>query len=163
VVRAEIHTHLAYNGGFLMNIYNSNGDMADKRVSDLAENMATRAGWLVDKLLAEGTPVVEIRAMLTYLENELSYAVTMRLMAHRIDAGGWPVPVKVQGLYPLCSSEDCPHHKECANHTSAGAYRSLHGDTPALIMVGSEWLCTKCPESHGRGAILIDGTFMEKR
>jgi hypothetical protein len=146
-----------------MNIYNSNGDMADKRVGELSGNIATQTGKLVDDLLAEGTPVVEIRAMLTYLENELSYAVTMRVMAHRIDVGGWPVPVKVHGEYPACLADDCPHHKECANHTSAGDIRSLDGDTPALIRVGSEWLCTKCPESHGRGAILIDGTYMEKR
>lgn len=146
-----------------MNIYNEQGDMTSERVSEASGKIANQVAGLITGLLTEGTPVVEVRAMLDYIETEMKYVATLCLMEHRIeDMGGWLVPVEVYRLYPTCLSEDCPHHKECANHTSAGDIRSLDGDTPTLVKKGEEWLCTKCPESHGRGAILTDGTFMEK-
>jgi hypothetical protein len=147
-----------------MNIYNEQGDMTNACVSKVAGKMARSISALITDLLARGTPVVEVRAMLEYIDTEMKYAATLCMMEHRMkDVGGWPIPVEVHGTYPACLSEDCPHHNECANHTSAGDMRSLDGDTPALVKSGAEWLCTKCPESPGRGAVLIDGTFMEKR
>lgn len=145
-----------------MNIYDEYGDLTSKRVVDVSEDIATRVGFLVTSLLEEGISIVEVRAMLLHIETEIKYAATLCLLHHRVDEGGWPVPVEVHRLYPACLADDCPHHKECANHTSAGDIRSLDGDTPALVTKEGKWLCTKCPESHGRGAILIDGTYMEK-
>jgi hypothetical protein len=146
-----------------MNIYNEQGDMTSERVSEASGKVAKSVSTLVTSLLADGVSIVEVRAMLLHIETEVTYAATLCLMEHRMkDMGGWPVPVEVHHLYPACLSEDCPHHKECANHTSAGDIRSCDGDTPTLVKEGTEWLCTKCPESHGRGAILIDDTSMEK-
>jgi hypothetical protein len=146
-----------------MNIYNEQGDMTNACVSKVAGEMARSISALITDLLARGTPVVEVRAMLEYIDTEMKYAATLCLMEHRMkDVGGWPVPVEVYDKYPACSSEDCPHHKECANHTSASLHRTHGGDTPILVKMDSEWLCTKCPESRGRGAILIDGTYMDK-
>ena len=145
-----------------MNIYNEQGDLTSERAIDVSENIATRVGWLVTELLAPGASVVEVRAMLSHIETEMKYATTLRLMEHRMKEGGWPVPIDVQDLYPMCSSEDCPHHKECANHALAGVERSIRGDTPTLTKVDSEWFCTKCPERSGHGAILTDGTYWEK-
>jgi len=145
-----------------MNIYDEQGVLTNERALDVSEKIATRVGFLVTSLLAEGVSVVEVRAMLLHIETEMKYAATLSLLDHRVVKGGWPVPVEVCGEYPACLADDCPHHKECANHTSAGDFRSLDGDTPALAMVGSKWLCTKCPEHSGRGAILTDGTYMEK-
>ena len=147
-----------------MNIYNEQGDMTSERVSEASGKIAKSVSTLINSLLADGTPVVEVRAMLDYIETEMKYAATLCMMERRIkDVNEWAVPVEVHGEYPACLADDCPRHKECANHTSAGDFRSLDGDTPTLTKVGSEWLCTKCPEHSGHGAILIDGTYMEKR
>jgi hypothetical protein len=151
------------NGVVLMNIYNEQGDMTSERVSKVSGRVADSVSALATSLLAEGTPVVEVRAMLDYIETAMRYAAILCFLNYSVEEGGRPVPVKVHGEYPACLADDCPHHKECANHSSAGDSRSLHGDTPTLIRCGSEWLCTKSPERNRRGAILIDGTFMEKR
>jgi hypothetical protein len=146
-----------------MNIYNEQGDLTSRRVSNVSRAVSDEVAALATSLLSDGVPVVEVRAMLDYIETEMKFLVTGCLMEHRIkDVGGWPVPVEVHGKYPACSADDCPHHKECANHSSAGDHRSHGGDTPTLVKSEGEWLCTKCPESRGRGAILIDGTYMDK-
>jgi hypothetical protein len=67
-----------------MHIYNEQGDLTSDRVSNLSENISTRVSWLVNNLLAEGTPVVEVRAMLEYIDTEMKYAATLCLMEHRM-------------------------------------------------------------------------------
>lgn len=40
-----------------------------------------------------------------------------------------------------CLSESCQYQKTCANHVSAGDYRSEDGFSPEISMVGDEFFC----------------------
>lgn len=146
----------------MRHIYNEQGDLTNVRAINVAGKLAEKVATLVTSFLIEGVPIVEVRAMLSHIETEMKYAAALCFLDYKVEEGGWPVPVKVHGEYPACLADDCPHHKECANHTSAGDFRSLDGDTPALALKEAEWLCTKCPERNGRGAILTDGTYMQR-
>jgi hypothetical protein len=72
------------NGVVLMNIYNEQGDMTNACVSKVAGKMARSISALITDLLARGTPVVEVRAMLEYIDTEMKYAATLCLMEHRM-------------------------------------------------------------------------------
>jgi hypothetical protein len=67
-----------------MNIYNEQGDMTNACVSKVAGKMARSISALITDLLARGTPVVEVRAMLEYIDTEMKYAATLCLMEHRM-------------------------------------------------------------------------------
>lgn len=64
------------------------------------------------------------------------------------------VPVKMWRKFPLCQAQ-CPFDRECANHISAGDYRTESGLTSDLHRVGKHWECSQCPTLN-LGAILID-------
>jgi len=64
------------------------------------------------------------------------------------------VRVKLWQKYSACQVE-CPFASECANHTSAGDYRTEDGLTPDLHKVGDHWECSQQPKDHHSGAILI--------
>jgi len=71
------------------------------------------------------------------------------------------VPVKVQlvgpeNRFPLCEDEGCPERHECANHCTAGDYRTEDGLTPDLRYTEKSWECSQKPE--GYGPRLADGT-----
>ena len=72
------------NGVVLMNIYNEQGDMTSERVSKVSGKVAKSISTLAAALLAEGTPVIEVRAMLDYMETEMKYAATLCLVEHRM-------------------------------------------------------------------------------
>lgn len=72
------------NGVVLMNIYNERGDMTDPRVSQVAGKVAKSVAGLITILLKDGTPVVEVRAMLDYIDTEMKYAATLCMMKHRM-------------------------------------------------------------------------------
>jgi hypothetical protein len=62
---------------------------------------------------------------------------------------------------PQCHAE-CPLSRECANHHSAGDFRSEDGFTPALEFdpMGKYWTCTmKETNSHGM-LILKHGRYV---
>jgi len=41
----------------------------------------------------------------------------------------------------VCLSTDCQHRKECANHVTAGDFRSEDGFTPRLTEQNGEYFC----------------------
>jgi hypothetical protein len=59
-----------------------------------------------------------------------------------------PIPVEIFGLQehtPLCRIADsqCPYTKECAQHYTAGDFRSEDGMTPDLELQNGVWHCSK--------------------
>lgn len=69
------------------------------------------------------------------------------------------VEVNLYGKYPSCESTDCPHFGECANHSSAGDFRTEDGRTPDLHLTSEGWKCSQQPKQTGKGARFTDGTF----
>lgn len=69
--------------------------------------------------------------------------------------------VKIKMLsarYPECQEDNCHYRRECANHQSAGDWRSEDGLTPDLKKnVDGEWECSQSPTDHS-GARFSDGT-----
>ena len=63
------------------------------------------------------------------------------------------------GGSPECLEEhtSCEYVKNCANHCTAGDYRSQDGDTPDLLKTGDEWFCSKKPSNDGLGVSMGDG------
>ena len=70
------------------------------------------------------------------------------------------VKVTVFTRYPACEDK-CSHSRECANHTTAGDFRSEDGLVPDLRQVAPDcWRCSKQPKHSLQGAILTDGSHM---
>lgn len=60
---------------------------------------------------------------------------------------GQEIPVEIfkeGGIY--CLSDGCPYRKECANHRSAGDFRSEDGFTPELTVEGEKIFCATINE-----------------
>jgi hypothetical protein len=69
------------------------------------------------------------------------------------------VAVTVYSQYPACEDVHCLFRKQCANHTTAGDFRSEDGLTPDLKEIeNGEWWCSQNP--CDQGAILIDGSLI---
>ncbi len=71
------------------------------------------------------------------------------------------VPVELIGpqkRFPLCKASDsqCVSTEECANHETAGDFRTEDGLTPDLRQVGEGWECSGNPRDHD-GAVLAGG------
>jgi hypothetical protein len=60
--------------------------------------------------------------------------------------------------FPLCKAPDaqCVSTRECANHETAGDFRTEDGLTPDLRQVGGAWECSGNPRDHD-GAVLAGG------
>lgn len=43
--------------------------------------------------------------------------------------------------YLNCESDDCPFNRECANHETAGDFRSDSGFSPKVEKVGDDYIC----------------------
>lgn len=43
--------------------------------------------------------------------------------------------LKVRIDRTLCYADECPHARDCANHTSAGDHRTEGGETPRLVVL----------------------------
>ena len=140
-----------------MPVYDDNGNMVDGRAGRLARKIGQKVDELFNVLFVEGMTIVEARALTGYLQSEISYAAAMNLMLHQMTD---TVAVKVHGKYPACLDERCKHKRECANHTTAGDFRSEGGDTPDLVKTGKGWRCNREPMNNGMGAILTDETYM---
>jgi len=57
--------------------------------------------------------------------------------------------------FPECQEESCMHKRECANHKTAGDFRSEGGMTPHLSFVDGEWFCEKEDTEFQEGAMLL--------
>lgn len=52
------------------------------------------------------------------------------------------IPVKVYAAGGIdCLEDSCPFKGECANHETAGDFRSEDGFTPELSVVDGQWSC----------------------
>lgn len=56
----------------------------------------------------------------------------------------------------FCQSKTCEFIKECAQHESAGDFRSESGDTPNVISINEHFFCNYTLNEHSRGMLLID-------
>lgn len=70
--------------------------------------------------------------------------------------------VKVEvlpGGFPECQERDtsCMFTRDCANHCSAGDFRTEGGMTPDLRKTDKGWECSKDPLDEGYGAVRADG------
>ena len=74
-----------------------------------------------------------------------------------------PIAVRVWGVVPSGSDKECPHRKDCANHATAGDFRTEGGDSPDLVETDSGWQCSQQPTQTGSGAILTDGAHVHDR
>lgn len=64
--------------------------------------------------------------------------------------------------FPECQEQylDCRFTRDCANHRTAGDFRTEDGLTPDLSKdSNNNWMCSKCPE-YNNGAILDDGSLL---
>ncbi|MHC4188431.1 MAG: hypothetical protein ACYSUB_01980 [Planctomycetota bacterium] len=140
-----------------MIVYDNEGNMINKRAAELSQKVAQQVGELFESLFAEGMTVLEGRALEGYLEAELAFAATISMMYQQIGREKQhPIQVKIWGKCPRCLDEKCLHSRECANHTSAGDFRTEDGSTPNLTKTDEEWVCTKLPLQLGKGAVLVD-------
>jgi len=73
------------------------------------------------------------------------------------------VPVTIYTRFPACKSEDCPHKRDCANHDTAGDYRTEDGMRPDLRQVGDHWECSQAFEAENFGAVLLDDPTLIKQ
>jgi len=65
--------------------------------------------------------------------------------------------------FPECRDDTCPHRRNCANHCSAGDFRTEDGSTPDLKETASgNWQCSKDPKAIGMGARLRGGGTVTK-
>lgn len=58
------------------------------------------------------------------------------------------------GQYIACK-EECPHSKECANHDTAGDFRSEDGMTPNITLDDNDELQCDKNALQGHGAVLL--------
>lgn len=147
-----------------MSVYDDIGNMTSNRAGALAREISQKVGTLLDALFAEGMTIVEARALLGYLQSEISTTAIMCIMQQQMTRNApsakCNVSVLVFNEYPVCSGGKCSYTKECANHRSAGDFRTEDGSTPDLLRTNSSWKCSKQPEQTGRGAVLVDGTHV---
>lgn len=74
----------------------------------------------------------------------------------------FPIPVKVwpDGGGIMCEADDCQQERECANHCTAGDFRSEDGMTPDLALISNNWHCTKKDSKQRNGALIFkDGNI----
>jgi hypothetical protein len=55
-----------------------------------------------------------------------------------------------------CLEDGCPHKFTCANHLTAGDFRTEGGLTPNLKIIGLNWCCDRMPKDND-GARLLNG------
>lgn len=66
-------------------------------------------------------------------------------------------PLSETQVSVLECKETCPYDRECANHESAGDFRTDDGLVPTLTKVEGGYHCDRNPKRTGGGAILSDG------
>jgi len=60
----------------------------------------------------------------------------------------------------VCKSRDCRYKRECANHTTAGDFRSEDGFTPRMCQgENDKWLCTTIDAPAEKGGEYPDGDY----
>lgn len=58
-----------------------------------------------------------------------------------------------------CFEEDCIFKHECANHVTAGDFRTEDGLVPDISLVEGVYHCSRDPVCTMRGAVLSDFTY----
>ena len=63
------------------------------------------------------------------------------------------IEIPLHGNFPDCRMETCPFCRECANHCTAGDFRTEGGFTPQLTVEIEKVFCTGVAEDRGEGAL----------
>lgn len=56
---------------------------------------------------------------------------------------------------PQCMTDSCPYTRECANHTTAGDFRTEDGRTPNLILEDENVFCDGTQDDSTIGAKVL--------
>lgn len=153
-----------------MQVFNEYGSMTNPDATKAAREIGHIVKELYAKLIAEGMSIVEGLALQHYLASEVDIEVVFALLGVQVKKQKadrqLQVPVEIgliNGNFPLCYEETCPHKRECANHLTAGDFRTDDGATPQLKKVNDIWVCTQTPKHEDAGAILADGSCVNDR
>jgi len=147
-----------------MSVYDDLGNMTNERAGELARKIGQKVDKLFNDLFSEGMTFVEARALMGYFKSEIGCTATLNLMQHQLQPkSGRSVSVKIYGDYPACLDVTCPFKQNCANHTTAGDYRTEDGLTPDLVKTDAGWKCNRCPGQTGCGAIMVSGAYIGER
>lgn len=68
-----------------------------------------------------------------------------------------PVHVKCATVLE-CQEQDCPFNRECANHCTAGDFRTEDGLVPDIRKINDKYCCDRNPQPSFLGAVLSDFT-----
>lgn len=61
----------------------------------------------------------------------------------------------------VCEDNDCGYIRDCANHSSAGDFRSEGGSTPDVKLIDGKIVCSKTIRVNGCGMVCLrDGRLM---
>lgn len=74
----------------------------------------------------------------------------------------FPIPVEIYSGGGIgCKADDCQQERECANHFTAGDFRSEDGMTPDLAVTTDAWYCTKKDSGVNDGCLIFkDGKII---
>lgn len=84
------------------------------------------------------------------LDELVSLTVEDRVLVKNLNAGSSTPHLD-------CGEDSCLFVKTCAQHSSAGDFRSEGGMTPDLAWVNNQWYCSKKETDRDIGAILKKG------
>lgn len=109
-------------------------------------------GWYANHILSD---LNHIKTILAATDSAVSaFEQTKKLTEPRVK-----VPMERlndrDDLVLQCNSEDCRFKQSCANHRSAGDFRTEDGFTPDVIKEGDDYLCTQMVTGNA-GALLGD-------
>ena len=85
--------------------------------------------------------------------------------AYEVNVEGYS-PIEIYGDQPelssgfleehlICEETDCSLRRECANHGSAGDFRSEGGTTPDAKFIAGVWMCRKIKKGSKRGSLFL--------
>ncbi len=141
-----------------MTVYDDKGNMVNEHASDVTKDMADRVGELMESLFQTGMTPLEARALGGYIQSQIEFEVIMCILQRQLPDNREPVPVYIRDKFPLCLDKECAYKSKCANHTTAGDFRSEDGRTPDLARTPSGWSCSRSLTRRA-GAILTDGSL----
>lgn len=127
---------------------------------------------LLKQITIHGDKTDELQAYLEMLKVDSDIAKKVALTAikpAKVKRKKVPIHVWNEGGID-CDSEDCHWSRECANHRTAGEFRSEDGFTPRLTKTGDDWFCASYhtkpdpeyateyndrPEGHSQNGALV--------
>lgn len=88
----------------------------------------------------------------------MKYSVLYDYVMERLNKGPKYLKVNVDddSKTPICIEQGCPFWNKCAQHETAGDYRSEGGFTPDLYHKNGEWVCKMVPTTSSGMLVWCD-------